>query len=792
MKNRYPFWGLTWVLGYFMVFTGYAGTPTCNPPTGMDPGQAVRTSTPDDPRAARKAAPADLSYANLSASAQARLRKEASGTVSDDAVTIDREDYLRFAKSGNQIIQQSSRANDAFLDMNIGPADDQQPQSWTLPAGFQSIFDTLTIGDFVAPEQVPADLRIDEATHIIRINSDGGIMYRAYQLKDTEVEALGYSVDSLQGADFKEDNDDLGFSKYSDVPLNLGDEFLSIYEEYLPDRSERHELHSGTKYDAFGTLTTPAGTFDALRFSTRDTLFFFMGKQTNPFRQRYSERVGWITKTGIYFDGEVRSYNPATGEAGLALVNYQTIRSSIPPASLSVSLTANPGQLLVGETTALTATVGGGTPPYSYSYVGAGVMAPNSSTAFVSGLGTGVNSFTVLVSDASLPVSQTATATVSVTVSAVGTASFAITGVNMVNCQLIDEARGGYRVEFTPQYSGANSNPINFSVVNEMLPTTQPAPYNLRLYTDNPAITLVANQAGNPEARFAYQWLVSCQTGATPNQPPVTSGVPSQTLLQGQPYQLDLTSYFSDPDAQRLNFTALGLPAGLSLSGSLISGTPSQTGVSTVRITALDPGRLSVATRFELRVNPPLGIPTGFAITEVSTVSCDAMGVDERRVTFTPQYAGVSGEPVSFSVVNELLPTTEPGPYSLRLYTDNPVITLSARQGSTVSKYVYNWLVACSTARIQSETGSVPSGLQVRVLGNPVETESAEVDISGVTGQTVLLRVSDMQGRILYQQTIPQAQAHERASLSLDNPGKVLILQVNTRTERQQIKLLKP
>ncbi|MFD2574557.1 putative Ig domain-containing protein [Spirosoma soli] len=256
---------------------------------------------------------------------------------------------------------------------------------------------------------------------------------------------------------------------------------------------------------------------------------------------------------------------------------------------------------------------------------------------------------------------------------------FAITGVNMVNCQLFDEAKQGYQVRFTPQYSGATTSPISFSVVKELLPTTDVAPYSLKLYTDNPTITLVATQSGAGEARFVYNWWASCQTGSTLNRPPTSSGIANQPLLQGQPYQLNLASYFSDPDGQALTFSATGLPAGLSLSNSLISGSPSTTGVSTVSSTALDPGGLSATASFELTVNPVPTTPSGFTIVGVSTVECETVSAGLQRLTFTPQYAGLDGSPVSFSVVNEKLPTTESGPYSLNLYTDNPRIILSAR-----------------------------------------------------------------------------------------------------------------
>ncbi|QHV99022.1 FG-GAP-like repeat-containing protein [Spirosoma endbachense] len=368
---------------------------------------------------------------------------------------------------------------------------------------------------------------------------------------------------------------------------------------------------------------------------------------------------------------------------------------------------------------------------------------------------------------------------------------FAITKVTMVNCQLIDEAKGGYQVQFTPQYSGQNGNPISFSVVNEMPTTTAPAPYSLRLYNDNPVITLVANQAGNPEARFAYNWLASCQTGNDPNNPPTTNGIANQTILVGQAYQLQLTNYFSDPDGQSLTYSATGLPSGLSVNGGLISGTPSSTGVSSVQVTALDPGGLSAQTSFQLTVNPMPTSPAGFTIVGVSTVNCEVVSSGQRRVTFTPQYGGVDSSPISFSVINEMPATTNPGPYSLNLYTDNPSIILTAKQGASVASYVYNWLSIC-TAPTRVGAAEVGTGLQVQVLGNPVEGKSVEVEIRGVSGQSVQLNLTDLQGRVLHQQRLDEADSLERVSVPIGTGKGLLLLQVNTATEHQQVKLLKP
>ncbi|UHG89597.1 putative Ig domain-containing protein [Spirosoma oryzicola] len=368
---------------------------------------------------------------------------------------------------------------------------------------------------------------------------------------------------------------------------------------------------------------------------------------------------------------------------------------------------------------------------------------------------------------------------------------FAITSVGGVSCQLVNADRGEYNVQFAPQYTGQNSNPISFSVVNELSATNRPAPYTLRLYRDNPTITLVANQAGNPEARFRYDWLSSCQSGTSTNQAPTTTGVANQTILQGQPYQLQLSSYFTDPDGQALTYSALGLPQGLELNGSVITGTPSQTGIFTVSITAFDPAGLSVKASFALTIKQTSSTPTSFTITGASTIKCEALSANKRLLTFTPQYAGVSGEPISFSVVNEKLPTSNPGPYDLELYTDNPTIRLSARQGTSAVNYTYNWLAACGrSARIGNQEYGV--GLSIKVLGNPVVGPVAQVEISGVTGQTVQLQLVDQQGKPLYKHNIEEASAVERVSLPLGDVQGVLFLDISTANERQQVKLVRP
>ena len=107
-----------------------------------------------------------------------------------------------------------------------------------------------------------------------------------------------------------------------------------------------------------------------------------------------------------------------------------------------------------------------------------------------------------------------------------------------------------------------------------------------------------------------------------------------------------------------------------------------------------------------------------------------------------------------------------------------------------MATYRYNWLSGCTpAARVGS--GEAGSRLTVHALGNPVEGNTAEVEISGVTGQAVQLNLVDLQGKSVHAQRIEQAGTVERVSLPLGTSNGVLLLQVSTSTQRQQVKLLR-
>ncbi|GAB3707596.1 hypothetical protein GCM10027592_41900 [Spirosoma flavus] len=373
--------------------------------------------------------------------------------------------------------------------------------------------------------------------------------------------------------------------------------------------------------------------------------------------------------------------------------------------------------------------------------------------------------------------------------------TFAITGATLVNCSSLTPNRRA--ISFSPVYSGLNGQQITFSVVNELAPTTAAGPYQLNLYTDNPVIVLKATQQGTPgEATYSYNWLDACNNVPSTNTPPTVAnpiGPQSATINVSYNFNIPANTFTDAETPGSLALSVSGLPAGLSFNPPAnISGTPSVSMAApySVTVTATDPGGLSTFTVFNLTVNPNTSTTT-FAITGATLLNCTSLSSNRKSISFNPVYQGATGQAISFSVVNELTPTTNPGPYQLSLYTDNPVIVLKAVQAGTPGEatYSYNWLAACNA---MARVGAPETSLEVVVLGNPVVGESVEVGVKGAAGSALRLRVVNAQGHPVHEQTIEQAGTDERIRVHVGQTSGIYLLDVSIPGQRQTIKLVKP
>ncbi|GAB3219797.1 hypothetical protein [Spirosoma arcticum] len=376
---------------------------------------------------------------------------------------------------------------------------------------------------------------------------------------------------------------------------------------------------------------------------------------------------------------------------------------------------------------------------------------------------------------------------------------FSITGVSTVSCTTI--SAGQRQISFTPQYAGVNGQPITFRVVNELSPTTAPGPYTLNPFTDNPTLTLKAVQSGTAgEVTFGYNWLAACtNSGAQPPTSPFSitgvNTVSCTTLSAGQ-RQISFTPQYAGVNGQPITFRVVN-----ELSPTTAPGPYTLnpfTDNPTLTLKAVQSGTAGEVTfgynwlaACTGSVTPPPAAP--FAITRVSTVSCTTLSAGQRQISFTPQYGGLNGQPITFQVVNELSPTTAPGPYTLRPYTDNPTLTLKAVQSGTADEvsFVYNWLAACtnSGARIGAEP---VAPLQVRVLGNPAQNGQVSVEVMGAAGQSLRINLTDLRGQTIDSYQVERAGWVEQHTFEMSRrPVGQLLLRVTTPTQSQAVKVIK-
>jgi hypothetical protein len=125
---------------------------------------------------------------------------------------------------------------------------------------------------------------------------------------------------------------------------------------------------------------------------------------------------------------------------------------------------------------------------------------------------------------------------------------------------------------------------------------------------NNSTITVMARYVGDPasEVQFVFNFRAFCSGTPPTNQTPTyNGGLTDQVGTVGVPFSYGIPAgAFTDPDGGAMTYTALNLPPGLSLTGSTISGTPSQSGVFGVTITARDPQNATASGNFNITINP--------------------------------------------------------------------------------------------------------------------------------------------------------------------------------------------
>ena len=392
----------------------------------------------------------------------------------------------------------------------------------------------------------------------------------------------------------------------------------------------------------------------------------------------------------------------ATDPGSLTASNTFTITVQPAPVvvtPLALTFTASPNMILTSGTTTLSATVSGGTTPYSYTFTGSsGTITPTGNTATVSNLMAGLQTFTVVARDATTPTSQTISGTVSVTVTQANTPP---TVANAVSPQSATVGVA-YALSLANVFTDAetpNSLTLSVSTLPAGLSFTAPATISgTPSMSGVSSVTVTATDPGSLTASNTFTITVQpAPVVVTPLALTFTAS-PNMILTSGTTTLSATVSGGTTP----YSYTFTGSSGTITPTGNTATVSNLMAGLQTFTVVARDattPTSQTISGTVSVTVNQATPPPTApFSITGVTTVSCQTISAGQRRVTFNPRYAGLNGTPVSFSVVNELVATTNPGPYTLNLYTDNSVITLSATQSGANTQFAYNWLTACGSS----------------------------------------------------------------------------------------------
>ena len=334
----------------------------------------------------------------------------------------------------------------------------------------------------------------------------------------------------------------------------------------------------------------------------------------------------------------------------------------------------------------------------------------------------------------------------------------------------------------TFQTVGGNGSTIDYFAIGVTPWTTNPnQTIEAGLRADPKPIQLYARQSG---VTISYTFdLPGFCSGTPSNQPPVFNGpLANQLVQQGIAVAIMIPmGTFTDPEGQPLQYTASGLPTGLTLSGNMIVGSTGQVGSFPITIRATDPGSLFVTGQFTLTVTPT---SSGSALQLVAPLYNCQTGA----ITF--QTIGGNGTTVEYFAIGITPWTANPNQIiEAGLRADPKMITLNARQSGVEISYMFNLPAVCASARIANPEKEAVFTAQV--FPNPVRSEVV-VGVHGAEGQHVRFHLTDLSGKTVSDQAIEVSSSQHRTTLNVANqPSGVYLLRVSTDRQAVTLKVLK-
>ena len=278
-----------------------------------------------------------------------------------------------------------------------------------------------------------------------------------------------------------------------------------------------------------------------------------------------------------------------------------------------------------------------------------------------------------------------------------------------------------------------------------------------------------------------------------PNRAPVASGtiVPVTLTAGDSPTNLDVSSYFSDADGDRLSYTAVSsdtAKATVSVSGAIITITPVAEGTTTIMVMAQDLEGLTITQSIAVTVNPapnraPVASGTIVPVTLIAGDSPQTMNLstyfsdpEGDRLTYTAVSANTRVATVTVSnAIVTISPIAAGGTMIMVMVQDTDGLTVTQNIAVTVDPAPNRIPVAVGTiSSITLTAGASTQTVDVSIyfsdpdgdrLGYtaisantgvaPVTVSDAIITITPVTAGTTTVTVTANDGNLTATQTIP-------------------------------------
>ena len=197
-------------------------------------------------------------------------------------------------------------------------------------------------------------------------------------------------------------------------------------------------------------------------------------------------------------------------------------------------------------------------------------------------------------------------------------------------------------------------------------------------------VTVTATDPGGFSAQQSFEVTV-------PNQAPVAMGtLPAQTVIVGETAQVDMATYFDDPDGDPLTYSAAssnGTMVSASVAGSVVAISAVAPGTAIITVTATDSGGLSAQQSFEVTV--PNRAPVAMGTVPAQTVIVG----ETAQVDMATYFDDPDGDPLTYAAASS-----------------NGTVVAASVAGSVVSISA----LAAGTAAIITVTATDPGGLSAQ------------------------------------------------------------------------------